>query len=214
MTSYRYLGSGTTDSNGVAHLTEDASGETVTGYVGQGVGEMEIFATLDNPVTQSSIQSEPYTVIDGLIFHDGTSNKNVFASTITLSRSVTSDGTVLSYSGSGTGYAYLDYGNTEASLDFDAPYCLEFILVSYTGGASVYCGTNTFADVVEKTFTELNCTGNNRVKLTYDGSYVDIFVDNDRKVHLARNYDTNQRLGFRINGTGNLTYKDLVVYRI
>ena len=40
MVKYRCIGKGTTDNNGIAHLTEDAEGQSVDGYVGVGAGEL------------------------------------------------------------------------------------------------------------------------------------------------------------------------------
>ena len=54
MTSYRYLGYGTTDANGVAHYT----------YTGTGAGEVDVIASLDNPISEGSIVSETYEVLD------------------------------------------------------------------------------------------------------------------------------------------------------
>ena len=44
MTSYRYLGYGVTDSNGVAHLKKNAKDQDIDGYTGVGAGEIDIIA--------------------------------------------------------------------------------------------------------------------------------------------------------------------------
>lgn len=72
MTSYRYLGYGTTDNNGVAHLKKNASGQDVNGYVGTGAGEVDVIASLDNPIIEGSIVSETFTVYDYYKYDDGT----------------------------------------------------------------------------------------------------------------------------------------------
>jgi len=64
MTNYRYLGYGTTNSNGVAHLDHDPQGNPINGYTGTGAGEIDVLASTDNPITSSSIVSEPYPVFD------------------------------------------------------------------------------------------------------------------------------------------------------
>ena len=74
MTSYRYLGYGTTDANGVAHLTKNASGQDVNGYVGTGAGEVDVIASLDNPISQGSIVSETLPVLDATFFDKGILN--------------------------------------------------------------------------------------------------------------------------------------------
>ena len=59
MTTYKYLGYGVTDENGVAHLDHDANGDPLThSYTGVGAGEIDVLASLDNPITSSSIVSE------------------------------------------------------------------------------------------------------------------------------------------------------------
>lgn len=64
MKRYRYLGYGTTNSNGVAHLDHDPQGNPINGYTGTGAGEIDVVASLDNPIIDDSIVSEPYPVFD------------------------------------------------------------------------------------------------------------------------------------------------------
>lgn len=74
--TYRLIGKGTTDENGIAHMDYSTSdgGSTWTdissnpGYTGVGAGEIDLLASTDNPITSSSCQSEPYTLYD-TIFH-------------------------------------------------------------------------------------------------------------------------------------------------
>lgn len=71
MTSYRYLGYGVTDSNGVAHLDHDPSGNPINGYTGTGIGEVDVIASTDNPITGSSIVSEPSIIMDYINYDNG-----------------------------------------------------------------------------------------------------------------------------------------------
>ena len=64
MTTYRFIGTGVTDSSGVARLTKDPNGRTINGYTGSGVGEVDFAARLDNPISSGSIVSETYEVLD------------------------------------------------------------------------------------------------------------------------------------------------------
>ena len=65
MTNYRYLGYGVTDSNGVAKLDHDANGDPLShSYTGVGAGEIDVVASLDNPVSSGSIVSETFIVDD------------------------------------------------------------------------------------------------------------------------------------------------------
>lgn len=62
---YKYLGYGVTDSNGVAHLDHDANGDKIQhSYTGVGAGEIDVVASLDKPITDGSIVSETYNVLD------------------------------------------------------------------------------------------------------------------------------------------------------
>lgn len=77
MVTYRLIGKGTTDSNGVAHMTKATSdgGSTwtdTTGYTGVGAGEIDVVASTDNPMSASSCQSEPYIVWDTFTYDGGT----------------------------------------------------------------------------------------------------------------------------------------------
>ena len=72
MTFYKYLGYGVTNSEGVAHLDHDADGEPIDhSYTGVGAGEIDVLASLDNPIVDGSIVSETYSVWDYLFYDDG-----------------------------------------------------------------------------------------------------------------------------------------------
>ena len=73
MTSYRYLGYGVTNSNGVAHLDHDPQGNPINGYTGTGAGEIDVVASLDNPVESGSIVSGTYQLLDTLLYDKGLS---------------------------------------------------------------------------------------------------------------------------------------------
>ena len=75
MATYRYLGYGTTDSNGIAKLDHDENGSAIThSYTGSGVGEVDIVASLDEEIVEGSIVSETYSIIDATWIDDGTMN--------------------------------------------------------------------------------------------------------------------------------------------
>ena len=66
MTNYTCIGIGTTDENGIAHITHDCEGNPLPepGYPGSGAGETLIIASLDNPVNVESILSNILNIID------------------------------------------------------------------------------------------------------------------------------------------------------
>ena len=67
---YKFVGSGVTNSQGVAQLTHDANGNPLAtpGYVGSGKGLTQMCASLDSPTAMSSgsDQSETYSLEDCL----------------------------------------------------------------------------------------------------------------------------------------------------
>ena len=74
MTSYRYLGYGVTNSNGVAHLDHDPQGNPINGYTGTGAGEVDVIASTDNPISSGSIVSEPCNVWDTIWYDSDARN--------------------------------------------------------------------------------------------------------------------------------------------
>ena len=72
MTNYRYLGYGVTNENGVAKLEYNSEGQKRDhSYVGVGAGEIDVVASLDNPVSSGSIVSETLSVWDTIKYDKG-----------------------------------------------------------------------------------------------------------------------------------------------
>ena len=68
---YKYLGWGITNENGVAKLDHDAQGQEIEhSYTGTGAGEIDVLASLDNPIVEGSIVSETYEVLDCIKYDD------------------------------------------------------------------------------------------------------------------------------------------------
>lgn len=120
MTVYKYLGYGETNENGVAKLEYNSEGQKIDhSYTGVGAGEIDYIASLDNPIVDGSIVSEPYTVEDCFYVDDGSDSSK-------LSKYVvyTSDGNTLAYSngallftrGTGQGYFLIDTNNANWKL--------------------------------------------------------------------------------------------------
>lgn len=60
MVSYRLIGTGTTNAQGIARCSNN--------YVGTGKGEVDIVASTDNPIVEGSLVSETYELIDCMVF--------------------------------------------------------------------------------------------------------------------------------------------------
>ena len=97
MTNYRYLGYGVTNENGVAKLDHDAQGQEIShSYTGVGAGEIDVLASLDNPIDEGSIVSETYEVGDYLVYDKATTGeKSSDWNAHGMSESVGDDGTTL-----------------------------------------------------------------------------------------------------------------------
>lgn len=157
-TNYVFLGSGTTDSNGVAKLDHDANGDPIShSYTGSGVGEVDVVASLDDPdsISDSSLQSEIYGVLDCIFMDyksDGTHNTDYYKS---------NNATVTSSDGEITVYATTTgvyISNQVISGDFEA-----ILQCKNVNGNGVRVG---FADSNSSSFNK-----STRVLFTYSDYY-------------------------------------------
>ena len=80
-TTYRCIGKGVTDDNGIAHITHSSNdnGATFTqsasnGYLGTGKGQVGVIASMDKKLVDGSIVSETYEVLDCYVKDMGTLN--------------------------------------------------------------------------------------------------------------------------------------------
>ena len=132
--TYRYLGYGTTDSNGVALLDHDANGDTIShSYTGTGAGKIDVVASTDHPISSGSLQSERYDILDCLYYDkalDGTGNHNDlwYSSGVTLTR--TSTGTTVVGNNTDNSMLLLYYGNANNCIPSTSDFCIEFDLIS------------------------------------------------------------------------------------
>ena len=130
-TTYVYLGYGTTDSNGVAKLDHDANGDEIShSYTGTGAGELDIVSSLDGPsdIDESSVQSEPYTIEDAIVYDTGVTGRDTTKWTADTGASIntTGSGTEITVSSNYKYYQSL----IELTGDFE---------VTFQAKASAYC---------------------------------------------------------------------------
>lgn len=114
-TNYIYLGYGITDSNGKAKLEYDAQGNQLShSYTGTGAGEVDIVASLDSSITDSSLVSETYEVEDCYWIETGSTTSGMYSSS---GGTLTLDNGVFSLTkGSGTSYFYLNIPKTSLPI--------------------------------------------------------------------------------------------------
>ena len=196
MTSYRYLGSATTDANGIAKYN----------FTGSGAGEIDFIASLDNPIVDGSIVSETYNVWDCLMYDGGTINNhndNVWTSTW------------LPYINRGDEYSTIERENAEAApyLTITGDICIEFDIMTTMSNAGQLLSVRNDTTTL-KAITGSDCGGVSNTwkhtkitiigsKLTVEGSSI---IDFD--------VTGFNRLYFRSASGYQTSFKDLKVYSV
>lgn len=212
---YKYLGWGITNENGVAKLDHDAQGQEIEhSYTGTGAGEIDVLASLDNPITDGSIVSVPCNVWDCLVYDDGISDpkKTTFIKSANGTVTIGSDGTTFKSSSNAT------YRNTTLITgDFEIVF-----QASVTG--SVRMGVSTGADLGYKQskFNYYDVSDYyfklKRVGSTITAQYsVDGVNWNNRSLETDNVADNDCYFLFSIETTGTertIIYKDLQIYPI
>ena len=210
MTSYRYIGYGVTDSNGVAHLDHDPQGNPINGYTGTGAGEVDVIASTDNPITGSSIVSEIYGVFDTRWYDkalDGSGNHNDnYDSIDNLSRA--SDGTTFNMPSAWTTVRPKINNSTNISISDDL--CVEFDILALDnqGGQirfTIYDGNNRI--------TVLSATGHYKAVITDD---IKIYKDNTliNTLELNKSLGSVQLIFTNSIANASMKFKDYMIYPI
>lgn len=201
--AYRYLGSATTNSNGIAELN----------FTGHGLGELDIVASTSNPITGSSLVSETYELLDCLVYDDGVSDpkKTNFIKTGDATLNIGSNGTTLTATSNTT------YRNTTL-ITGDFEITLQVNLIS-----TVRIGVQTGADLGYKQtkFNYFDFEGYlkfRRIGTTYTAQYSpDGVTWNTRSLETNNVGDNDCYFIISLETTGTertITYKDLKIYPI
>jgi len=222
MVNYRYLGYGITNEQGIATLDHDANGDPIThSYTGTGAGELDIIASLDDStkISDSSIQSEPYTVWDTLFFDECTSLTD-----ISSRYDITSANTNVSLDESGTGivvertstassWIEVKINNSTSWRDSNTDYCIEvdvkFERIGSSSGGFILFGGASIGD-----HTLGNVGNMNHLKLITDGDTLMPYLNGEHISAQDKTMSSNQ--GFRLQCYQQLriTFKNLKIYRI
>ena len=124
---YKYLGYGVTNENGVAKLEYNSEGQKRDhSYTGVGAGEVDVLASLDNPVSQGSIVSGTYPVWDTIRYDDGTGT--VWSPNANASVTMEDDGALFEKTAN---YGTVYIGSNQQIHPIDT--VMEFDVVSETG---------------------------------------------------------------------------------
>lgn len=196
-----YLITAVTNSNGVATYN----------YTGIGAGNLNIQAR------NGSVQSEPYTVIDAIVYDKAypTSddyNSDMWFGSPNWTINTDENGTTIS-TGTNTGYRLYTASSSGTSpyKDFTEDFAVEFILLEYTGTVIMRVGNDTSID---KYLSSLGVTSGDVVKLEVSSSNIKYYVNGEEIVAQRETYQSGASFfSFRIN-TGSLKYKDFKVYPI
>lgn len=224
MVSYRYLGYGTTNSQGVAKLDHDANGYEIShSYTGTGVGKVDVVASLDSSITSSSVVSNTYEVLDATFYDTASNHITKWWATGTLAIDVQTDGILVTNENASSyilDHTYLtdnfpsSWSEREQAVTcHTVPFAVEFDLVSASdlSATGLYVGTPSAN--MHTYFSNLNIS-TGKVKLEITGSQVKIKVNGEDKTPYTLNVTGDVRFGFRINGGASFKYNNFVIYPI
>ena len=100
---YRFLGTGITNSQGIANLSKDPNNQTINGYTGVGAGKIDIVACdMSDPTTSGAMISEAKEIIDCINYDQGTTNTHndaMWSSTSNMTRGTSTTGTQIAKQG-------------------------------------------------------------------------------------------------------------------
>ena len=216
--TYIYKGYGITDENGIAKLDHDAQGNPLThSYTGTGAGEIDIVASLDSTIGDSSIVSETYSLLDALFYDEALTNEkwNSNYADVTTNREIVSDGTILYYSAeSGTKYCNTVIGSTKNWFDSTKAYQvdLDFTYERDNTNCAVGIGFGSNGYNIHNHFNGA-LTGSGHYKIITDGNTYQFYLDDVAKGSPIT-INGNNGLFFMIYRTGSLTFKNLTIIEI
>ena len=218
MANYRYLGYGITDENGIAHLDHDADGQAIThSYTGTGAGEIDVVASLDDSthISDSSIQSETYEVIDAFLKDNGTTDTSIWASsTATIDRNVSNEYTHFTGTGSSNAVILVKNGVNDV-FDYTKNWAIEFD--GWNVNASniyVYQGSSSKGGVNNPTSSDFV-----HIRLEYDATNqaIKIFKDNVQQGNTVSLNSVTTNFSIRFvdwQGDLDLKIKNFIAYSI
>lgn len=214
---YKYLGYGVTDSNGVAKLDHDAEGQELQhSYTGIGAGEIDVVASLDNPVSQGSIVSGTYNVLDCVSYDAGiygdSNTRDVYYYTNGLTRTVETDGSGTTFSVTNGNSSALNFWGTSDGT----PCIIEMDIVSMDSSLTLYGRDNITLESTSISINPVFAVGNT-LKIKYDGEYVQIYYGDTPST--KRSASVTGNFGFYFlkswsSSSWNLKIKNFKCYRI
>jgi len=217
---YKFVGSGVTNSQGVAQLTHDANGNPLAtpGYMGSGKGLTQMCASLDSPTVMSSgsDQSKTYIVDDTIAYDLCTDNSHSSQWSHSNPNEVTVDNTGMLINHNTTGLSTNTFKTPSASSNFcyTTPIRVEFDVVSITSQARIQFYDNT--SLISLKLSEIGAVAGSHVKLVLDLNSLVCFAYVDDVLKIVRMTDTGNPLGdftfrFRLEDMSSLKFKNLKI---
>ena len=218
---YKYLGWGITNENGVAHLDHDAQGQEIEhSYTGVGAGEVDVVASLDNPIVDGSIVSGTYNVWD-TNFGDGgvTGNTNggfyYTQDQTVVSRQTDNTGTTVTNLTSSLQTIRVNKPNTSIDeKDWVAPLNIEFDILSYTGTLylQLWKSNNTDEYVSVNLSNFLTGVSNPHVKVLVADGKMKVYVNDELKTELVLTFGGLFGIRLLLSNSASFKYKNFFVY--
>lgn len=196
-----YLGSGTTNSSGVASVT----------YTATGKGQLSVTAE------SGSLLSETYEVLDALFYDEALTDAkwNTNYVDVTVNRELVSGGTKLSYTATnGTKYCNTVIGATRNWFDPTKRYQIEFdfSFERDSTDSAVGIGIGTVGFNIHNLFSG-SLSGDGHLKLITTGNTYQIYL-NDVARGSPLTITGDGGFYFHVYRTGSITFKDLKIYSI
>lgn len=158
--------------------------------------------------------SETYEIIDALFYDKGTTGTvgsgwvyNSFISAVS-----NPNGTTITSSSSSAQYFTAELDNTTTTLDFTAPFVVEFTLVSNTNGGLIVWASG---QVGNKNFTSFPLTSNNKIKIIVGTNQIRYFCDGVELTPVSVTSTLPYRVGFTLyDSTSEIIFNDFKIYPI
>lgn len=216
---YRYLGWGITNENGVAKLDHDANGDAIEhSYTGVGAGEIDILASLDNPVDEGSIVSETYSVLDAQFYDSGTTGTPNTEWWKSSSLTLTSDDTGLTATNDSSTTYYLSPNKVGTSksqisdlVEWDEFAC-EFTYHEHSGG--IFLETRDSNNQLnQRGFGVINASEGDVIKLVYTDNTLKYYKNDVQNGSNYTNCTGDVMIRFSITN-GSIRFSNFKVYPI
>ena len=214
--AYRYLGSATTNANGVAELN----------FTGTGRGKLDIVASTSNPPTSGSLVSETYELLDAIVTDSCTTAEDKLsywsADTTHVDYDRDSSGMSIVSKNNGLSSNLIKFPSASSVNCYNPDVAVEFTVLSATGNIRVQAVDSTNMN----RWFDLTNLGNTpkQIRLEYTGHIMTPYIDNQSQSTINNTNQSsgqpttsslnNFSWGFRIENGSSLKIANLRIYPI